>query len=355
MTIAAPPEQLSDAARSFLQNAHHDLLIGGERPGAADGRTFETLDPATGEPIAVVAHAGAEDVDRAVRAARAAFEDGPWATMPAADRGALIERLAELVEENADELAELESLDNGKPVTIAQGRRRRLVGRPPALLRGLADEDRGRGDPGPRPEHALLHAQGAGGRVRADHPVELPAADGVRGRSRPALAAGCTIVLKPAEQTPLTALRLGELALEAGIPEGVLNVITGDGETGAALVDHPGVDKIAFTGSTAVGREIGAKAGPRAQARDARAGRQVAQHHPARRRPRRRHQGLVPGDLLQHRPGLQRRLAAVRAPRTSSTRSSARWPLAPPRRRSARAWTRTRSSARSSRPSSSSA
>ena len=106
----------------------------------------------------------------------------------------------------------------------------------------------------------------------------------------PALAAGCTVVLKPAEQTPMTALRLGELALEAGLPAGVLNVISGDGETGAALVDHEDVDKIAFTGSTAVGREIGAKAG-RAQALHARARRQVAQHHPARRRPRRRRQG----------------------------------------------------------------
>src|ERR1700704_5842369 len=104
MTIAAPPEQLSEAARSFLQKAHHDLIIGGERPGAADGRTFETLDPATGEPIAVVAHAGAEDVDRAGRGARGAFEGGPWASMSAADRGALIERLAQLIEENADEL-----------------------------------------------------------------------------------------------------------------------------------------------------------------------------------------------------------------------------------------------------------
>src|SRR3977135_2887849 len=98
MTIAAPPEQLSDAARAFLQNAHHALIIGAERPGAADGRTSETRAPATGEPIAVVAHAGAEDVDRAVRAARAAFEDGPWASMAAADRGGLIERLPPLVQ-----------------------------------------------------------------------------------------------------------------------------------------------------------------------------------------------------------------------------------------------------------------
>src|SRR5436853_7892875 len=120
MTIAAPPEQLSDAARAFLQNSHHDLIVGADRPGAADGRTFESLDPATGEPIAALAQAGAEDVDKAVRAAREAFENGPWPSMSAADRGALIERLAQLVEEHGDELAELESLDNGKPLAYAK-------------------------------------------------------------------------------------------------------------------------------------------------------------------------------------------------------------------------------------------
>src|SRR2546423_9624843 len=120
MTIAAPPDQISDAARNFLQSSHHDLIIGGERPGAADGRTFETVDPATGEPIAVVAQAAAEDVDRAVRAARAALEDGPWAWMAAADRGRLIERLAQLAAEPADDLAELTPLVNGKPVASAQ-------------------------------------------------------------------------------------------------------------------------------------------------------------------------------------------------------------------------------------------
>ncbi|MGZ4150412.1 MAG: aldehyde dehydrogenase family protein [Actinomycetota bacterium] len=260
MTIAAPPEQLSDAARSFLQNAHHDLLIGGERPGAADGRTFETLDPATGEPIAVVAHAGAEDVDRAVRAARAAFEDGPWASMSAADRGGLIERLAQLVEENADELAELESLDNGKPVTYAKvvdvgssaGHLRYFAGWPTKI--------EGEVIPVRAPDtlcYTLKEPVGVCGQIVPWNFPLLMACWKVA----PALAAGCTIVLKPAEQTPLTAIRLGELALEAGIPEGVLNVITGDGETGAGLVDHPDVDKIAFTGSTVVGREIGAKAG----------------------------------------------------------------------------------------------
>jgi acyl-CoA reductase-like NAD-dependent aldehyde dehydrogenase len=260
MTIAAPPEQLSDAARSFLQNAHHDLIIGAERPGAADGRTFETLDPATGEPIAVLAHAGAEDVDRAVRAARAAFEDGPWASMAAADRGALIERLAQLVEEHADELAELESLDNGKPVTYAKvvdvgssvGHLRYFAGWPTKI--------EGEVIPVRAPDTLCYTRKEPVGVCGQIVPWNFPLLMACW-KVAPALAAGCTTVLKPAEQTPLTAIRLGELALEAGIPEGVLNVITGDGETGAALVDHPDVDKIAFTGSTVVGREIGAKAG----------------------------------------------------------------------------------------------
>jgi acyl-CoA reductase-like NAD-dependent aldehyde dehydrogenase len=260
MTIAAPPDQLSDAARSFLQKAHHDLVIGGERPGAADGRTFETLDPATGEPIAVVAHAGEEDVDRAVRAARAAFEDGPWASMSAADRGALIERLAQLVEEHADELAELESLDNGKPVTYAKvvdvgsavGHLRYFAGWPTKI--------EGEVIPVRAPDTLCYTRKEPVGVCGQIVPWNFPLLMACW-KVAPALAAGCTTVLKPAEQTPLTAIRLGELALEAGIPEGVLNVVTGDGETGAALVDHPDVDKIAFTGSTVVGREIGAKAG----------------------------------------------------------------------------------------------
>ncbi|HEV7460664.1 MAG TPA: aldehyde dehydrogenase family protein [Solirubrobacteraceae bacterium] len=260
MTIAAPPEQLSDAARAFLQNAHHDLLIGGERPGAADGRTFETLDPATGEPIAVVAHAGAEDVDRAVRAARGAFEDGPWASMAAADRGALLERLAQLVEENADELAELESLDNGKPVTYAKAVD---VGSSAAHLRyfaGWPTKIEGEVIPVRAPDTLCYTRKEPVGVCAQIVPWNFPLLMACW-KIAPALAAGCTTVLKPAEQTPLTAIRLGELALEAGFPEGVLNVVTGDGETGAALVDHPDVDKIAFTGSTVVGREIGGKAG----------------------------------------------------------------------------------------------
>jgi acyl-CoA reductase-like NAD-dependent aldehyde dehydrogenase len=260
MTIAAPPEQLSDAARSFLQNAHHDLIIGDDRPGAVDGRTFETLDPATGEAIAVVAHAGAEDVDRAVRAARAAFEDGPWASMAAADRGALIERLAQLVEEHADELAELESLDNGKPVTYAKVVDVGSAAGHLHYFAGWPTKIEGEVIPVRAPDTLCYTRKEPVGVCGQIVPWNFPLLMACW-KIAPALAAGCTTVLKPAEQTPLTAIRLGELALEAGIPEGVLNVITGDGETGAALVDHPDVDKIAFTGSTVVGREIGAKTG----------------------------------------------------------------------------------------------
>jgi acyl-CoA reductase-like NAD-dependent aldehyde dehydrogenase len=258
-TASALPDALSEAARAFAAGPHR-LVIGGERLEAADGRTFETLDPATGRPIADVPHAGAADVDRAVGAARAAFEDGRWSGIAAAKRTRAMLALAEALEDHADELAELESLDNGKPVKLA-----RRVDVPLAVehLRYFA------GWPTKIAGEVLPVAQANMHCYTRKEPV------GVCGqiipwnfpllmaawKIAPALAAGCTIVLKPAEQTPLTALRLGELALQAGLPEGVLNVITGDGETGAALVDHEDVDKIAFTGSTVVGREIGAKAG----------------------------------------------------------------------------------------------
>ena len=184
--------------------------------------------------------------------------------------------------------------------------------------------------------------------MRADHPLELPDADGRRGSSPRRWPPGCTVVLKPAEQTPLTALRLGELALEAGIPPGVVNVLTGDGETGAALVDHPGIDKIAFTGSTEVGREIGAKAGRALKRVTLELGGKSpniilpdADLKAADRR-------LVPGDLLQHRPGLQRRQPAVRPPRPVRRGRRARSPSEPASRGSARASTPAPSSARSS-------
>jgi acyl-CoA reductase-like NAD-dependent aldehyde dehydrogenase len=253
------PDALVDAARAFLPGPHR-LLIGAERAEAADGRTFATLDPATGREIAQVAQAGAEDVDRAVRAARSAFADGPWGSMPATGREGLMRALADAMEERAEELAQIESLDNGKPVGLAQyvdvngaiGHLRYFAGWPTKIEGGVL--------PVAAPNmHCYTRREPVGvcGQIIPWNFPLLMAA----WKLGPALAAGCTVVLKPAEQTPLSALRIGELALEVGFPPGVLNVLTGDGETGAALVDHPDVNKIAFTGSTAVGREIGAKAG----------------------------------------------------------------------------------------------
>jgi acyl-CoA reductase-like NAD-dependent aldehyde dehydrogenase len=258
-TASALPDALSEAARSFAAGPHR-LLIGGERLEAADGRTFETLDPSTGRPIAEVPQAGAEDVNRAVLAAREAFDDGRWSGIAAAQRTRAMLALADAVEAHADELAELESLDNGKPVKLAKRVDVALAAEHVRYFAGWPTKIAGETLPVAQPNmHCYTRKEPVGvcGQIIPWNFPLLMAA----WKIAPALAAGCTIVLKPAEQTPLTALRLGELALEAGIPEGVLNVITGDGETGAALVDHDDVDKIAFTGSTAVGREIGAKAG----------------------------------------------------------------------------------------------
>jgi acyl-CoA reductase-like NAD-dependent aldehyde dehydrogenase len=258
-TAAVLPEALSDSARSFAEGPHR-LLIGGERLDAADGRTFDTLDPSTGRVIARVAYAGAEDVDRAVRAAREAFDDGRWSGIAAAQRTSAMLALADAVDAHADELAQLESLDNGKPVKLAKRVDVKLAAEHIRYFAGWPTRITGEVLPvSQRGMHCYTRKEpvGVAGQIIPWNFPLLMAA----WKTGPALAAGCTMVLKPAEQTPLTALRFGELALEAGLPEGVLNVITGDGETGAALVDHPGVDKIAFTGSTAVGREIGAKAG----------------------------------------------------------------------------------------------
>src|ERR1700716_4171720 len=260
-TISADalPDALGGPAREFISQTHR-LLIGPERPEAADGRTFATLDPATGREIAEVAHAGAEDVDRAVAAAREAFAEGPWSSMPAARRGRLMLALAAAIEERAEEFAQIESLDNGKPVGLAQyvdvagtvAHLRYFAGWQSKMEGGLVPVNAPNVHCYTRREPVGVCAQ----IIPWNFPLLMAA-----WKIAPALAAGCTIVLKPAEQTPLSALRLGELALEVGFPPGVLNVLTGDGSTGAALVEHPGVEKVAFTGSTEVGREIGAKAG----------------------------------------------------------------------------------------------
>jgi len=252
------PEALGPAAREFLAGELR-LVVGSERPAAADGRTFATLDPATGGEIARVPFAGPADVEAAVAAAREAFA-GPWAALPPVARGRLLEALAGAVEAHAEELAQLESLDNGKPVKLAQfvdvlGTAAHL-----RYFAGWPTKIEGSVLPVAAPDmHCYTRREPVGVCAQVvpwNFPLLMAA-----WKVAPALAAGCTVVLKPAEQTPLTALRLGELALEVGFPPGVLNVLTGDGSTGAALVAHPGVDKVAFTGSTAVGREIGAVAG----------------------------------------------------------------------------------------------
>jgi acyl-CoA reductase-like NAD-dependent aldehyde dehydrogenase len=260
-TISADalPDALSPAAREFISQSHR-LLIGSERPEAADGRTFATIDPATGREIAQVAQAGAADVDRAVATAREAFAEGPWASMPASGREQLMLALAAAIEEHDQELAEIESLDNGKPVGLARyvdvrgaaAHLRYFAGWPTKIEGGVL--------PVSAPNMLCYTRREAVGVCGQIVPWNFPLLM-ASWKIAPALAAGCTTVLKPAEQTPLSALRLGELALEVGFPPGVLNVLTGDGSTGAAIVEHPDVDKIAFTGSTAVGREIGAKAG----------------------------------------------------------------------------------------------
>jgi len=262
MTTISPdtlPEALSEPAREFISRTHR-LLIGAERPEAADGRTFATVDPATGREIAQVAHGGTEDVRRAVAAAREAFAEGPWSSMPAAGREQLMHALAQAIEDHDQELAEIESLDNGKPVGLARyvdvrgaaAHLRYFAGWPTKIEGGVL--------PVSAPNMLCYTRREAVGVCGQIVPWNFPLLMAAW-KLGPALAAGCTTILKPAEQTPLSALRLGELALEVGFPPGVLNVLTGDGQTGAALVDDPGIDKIAFTGSTAVGREIGAKAG----------------------------------------------------------------------------------------------
>jgi aldehyde dehydrogenase (NAD+) len=254
----ATAEALSPAARDFVDRGPQRLLIGGERPEAADGRTFETVDPATGEAICEVAFAGPDDADRAAKAAREALQ-GPLRKVNPAKRASLMYGLAELIKANGDQLAELESLDNGKPVASARGDIAASVSHL-RYFAGWPTKIEGETIPVSARDVLCYTLREPVGVCAQIVPWNYPLLMAIW-KVAPALAAGCAIVLKPAEQTPLTALRLGELALEAGFPEGTLNVLTGDGTTGAALVDNPGVDKVAFTGSTVVGREIGEKCG----------------------------------------------------------------------------------------------
>jgi phenylacetaldehyde dehydrogenase len=257
--IAAQPSPSSRVA-TFLKRAPR-LLIGGEWVESTSQGRIPVVDPATGQEIASVPDASAADVDRAVAAARRAFEKGPWAEMLPADRERLLWRLSDLIEKHTDELAELESLNNGKTKFMATvvdvaGTRDyfRYMAGWATKIEGSTFQTSIHGPPGVK-FHTYSTREPVGV-VAAIVPWNFPLAMAAW-KLGPALATGCTVVLKPAEQTPLTALRLGELIVEAGFPPGVVNILTGNGETtGAALVSHPGVDKVAFTGSTEVGKLI---------------------------------------------------------------------------------------------------
>jgi phenylacetaldehyde dehydrogenase len=257
--IASQPAP-SSAIRAFLAGKPR-LLINGQWVDARSDKTIAVFDPATGQEISRVADAGPEDVNRAVAAARAAFESGPWPEMSPAGREALLWKLSDLIERHAADLAELESVNNGKTRFMAS-----IIDVPGArdwfrYMAGWATKIEGStiqtsigGIPGAK-FHTYV-AREPVGVVAQIVPWNFPLAMAAW-KLAPALAAGCTCILKPAEQTPLSALRLGELILEAGFPPGVVNILTGFGETtGAALVAHPGVDKVAFTGSTEVGKII---------------------------------------------------------------------------------------------------
>src|SRR5215510_7572703 len=232
----------------------YQLFIDGQWVDSESGKTFKTPNPATGETLAEVAEADKADIDKAVNAARRAFE-GKWSKMSARDRGRLLYKLSQLIEENASELAKLETSDNGKPIRESQFVDLPQVAENFEYFAGWATKIEGQTIPVPGAmfNYTLREPLGVCGQIIPWNFPLLMAA----WKLAPALAAGNTVVLKPAEQTPLTAMELGKLIQEAGFPDGVVNILPGYGETaGAALASHPGIDKIAFTGSTEVGKLI---------------------------------------------------------------------------------------------------
>jgi aldehyde dehydrogenase (NAD+) len=249
------------AVRTLPKLPQTNLLIDGKWVEAASGKTFNTRDPATEEIITAVAEAGAEDANRAVRAARKALEEGPWGRMRASERSRLLFKFAELIRKNAEGVIQLESLDGGKPISSVM--RQDFPAMVDCLEYYAGWPDKITGDIVPvRPDAMTYIARVPVGVVAGIVPWNFPIMNAMW-KIAPALACGCTIVMKPASETPLTALRIGELALEAGIPEGVLNILPGPGSTvGMSLVTHPDVDKVSFTGSPSVGKQIMAAAAP---------------------------------------------------------------------------------------------
>ena len=256
MNIPLAHPHLSEAASKFLARKHQ-AFIGGKWVDAVSGKTFDTFDPGSGRVIAQVAECDAADVDKAVAAARVAFESGPWSRTTGSDRARMMWRLADLIEQHAAELAELESLNNGKPLANVRNGDLVLGCETLRYTAGWATKITGETislSTAPK-THAftLREPIGVVGQIIPwNSPIMM-----ATWKLAPALATGCTVVLKPAEQTPLTALRLADLIQEAGIPDGVVNIVPGFGPTaGAAIAAHPDVDKIAFTGSGEVGKLI---------------------------------------------------------------------------------------------------
>jgi len=252
--------QVDPRVASFLEKPRK-MLINGNWVDALSGKTFPTYDPSTGEVLAQVAEGDREDINLAVRAARKAFDQGPWRKMTPSERGRLIWKLGDLIEAHLEEFAYLEALDNGKPLTVARAADVPLAAELFRYMAGWATKLEGNTIPLSVPytpgarylSYTLREPVGVVGQIIPWNFPLLMAA----WKLGPALATGCTVVLKPAEQTPLSSLRLGELIIEAGFPEGVVNIVPGYGETaGAALAAHLDVDKVAFTGSTEVGRMI---------------------------------------------------------------------------------------------------
>lgn len=242
-------------AEAFI-GSRHRLLIGGKWVEGHSGETISVEDPATGKVIGHVPAGDAADVDAAVKAARAAL-DGPWARCSPAERARLLWRLSDLLEANGEEIAVIETLDNGKPYTVSFDGDIRSCVENIRYNAGWTTKLNGEQITPSSPNALLAYTMREPvGVVGLIVPWNFPLSMAVN-KIAPALAAGCTVILKPAEQTPLSALRLGRLVAEAGIPDGVVNIVTGYGEAaGAALANHPEVDKISFTGSTAVGKAI---------------------------------------------------------------------------------------------------
>ena len=240
--------------RAFASKYQTQLLINNQWVNSSTGKTFKTLNPATEEVIAEVQHASQKDVNTAVEAAREAFDHGPWRRYTVGQRAAVLYKLADLIDKHKVELAQLESLDNGKPISDAMNIDLPMVSNVYRYYAGYADKVFGKTIPmnGPFFTYTRLEPKGVAAQIIPwNFPLAMQA-----WKIAPALAAGCTMILKPAEQTPLTALRVGELLIEAGMPPGVVNILPGEGDTGAALAVHPKIDKVAFTGSTEIGLEI---------------------------------------------------------------------------------------------------